>query len=71
MTFLQTIPLVSISNGFPTMALPLSFVVTLSMIKDAFEDYKRYRSDQKENKSEVQVYDGRAKRFVMTEWRNV
>lgn len=29
--------------------MPLSFVVTLSMIKDGFEDYQRYKSDNDEN----------------------
>ena len=29
--------------------MPLSFVVGLSMIKDGFEDYQRYRSDDEEN----------------------
>ena len=53
MTFLQTVPLITISEGIPTMALPLTFVVILSMIKDAFEDYKRHKSDDKENSSEV------------------
>jgi hypothetical protein len=39
------VPLISISGGKPVMAMPLSFVVILSMIKDAYEDYKRHLSD--------------------------
>jgi len=46
---MQTIPSISISDGKPAMALPLFFVVLVSMIKDAFEDYKRHNSDDKEN----------------------
>ena len=31
------------------MAVPLTFVVLVSMFKDAFEDYKRHVSDKEEN----------------------
>ena len=31
------------------MALPLTFVVALSMIKDGYEDYKRHKEDRDEN----------------------
>jgi len=37
--FLQMIPMISISGGNPAMLPPLVFVITLSMIKDAYEDY--------------------------------
>ena len=50
---LQVIPLISITGGRPVMLLPLAFVVVLSMIKDLSEDYKRHRSDRKENEREV------------------
>ena len=32
---------------------PLTLVVLISMIKDAYEDYKRYVSDDMENKAET------------------
>ena len=35
--------------GIPSLVLPLSFVITLSMIKDGYEDYQRYKSDLEEN----------------------
>ena len=37
-------------DGFPLILMPLSFVVLLSMIKDAYEDLQRHRSDNEENK---------------------
>ena len=49
--FLQTITLISISNGKSAMAVPLVFVVCVSMIKDAYEDYKRHKNDDGENKA--------------------
>jgi len=38
------------------MAGPLVIVVLVSMIKDAYEDYKRHISDAKENNKVVNVY---------------
>lgn len=56
-TFMQMIDLISISNGKPAMAMPLIVVVMVSMIKDAFEDYKRHESDDKENDTMTMSYD--------------
>ena len=47
--FLQSIPSISISFGKPTMAVPLTVIVFISMIKDAYEDYKRHKADKIEN----------------------
>ncbi len=54
---LQMVPVISISGGNPAMAPPLAFVVILSMIKDAYEDYKRHKADHEENSSKANVYD--------------
>lgn len=69
-SFLQTIKPISISNGVPVMALPLSFVVAVSMIKDAFEDYKRHVNDAKENQGQkTQVLKGGSFQEVM--WKDL
>jgi len=52
-TFLQTIELISISGGKPAIALPLVIVVFISMLKDAYEDLKRFENDEKENYSKT------------------
>jgi hypothetical protein len=44
---LEMIPVVG--SGYPTLIMPISFVVALSMIKDGFEDYQRAKSDDEEN----------------------
>jgi phospholipid-translocating ATPase len=49
MAILQVLPPITITNSNPTILVPLIFVVLLSMIKDALEDYKRKSSDDKEN----------------------
>jgi len=41
-TVMQTIKVISISNGEPTMLPPLVLVVFTSMCKDAYEDYCRH-----------------------------
>ena len=42
MDFRQIIPQVTTTDGQPTFYLPLVFIVIVSMVKDFFEDYKRY-----------------------------
>jgi len=39
------------------MLPPLTFVVVLSMIKDAFEDYKRHNLDRGENSENILAYN--------------
>jgi hypothetical protein len=53
------IDLISISEGKPAMAFPLFFVVLISMVKDAFEDYKRHEADNKENNSSTSKFDSK------------
>lgn len=52
------IPEVSISSGVPTIYLPLSFIILISGAKDFYEDYKRRKSDNEENRQPVSTYDG-------------
>jgi hypothetical protein len=39
------------------MAVPLSVVVIISMVKDAYEDYQRHSSDELENNKKTLVFD--------------
>ena len=41
-SFMQCIKSISISGGAPAMAFPLTIIVLISMLKDAYEDYKRH-----------------------------
>lgn len=54
---MQMVDVISISNGQPAMLYPLVFVIVLSMIKDAYEDYMRFRDDAKENNDSCLVFD--------------
>ena len=47
------------------VALPLSFVVGLSMLKDAFEDIKRHISDRTENMKKVMAGVKKVKKGIV------
>jgi magnesium-transporting ATPase (P-type) len=66
---MQTIKSISISDGKSVMAIPLVVVIGVSMIKDAYEDYKRHQSDKEENeKKTLCLIDGK---FELKEWQNI
>jgi hypothetical protein len=44
-TVMQCFPAISISGGYPAMAVPFAGILFISMLKDAYEDYKRYKED--------------------------
>ena len=53
------------------MLYPLTFVVSVSMIKDISEDYKRYKSDKKENYRTVRVLNTQTGEFEVKHWELV
>lgn len=52
---LQCIRAVSITNGVPTTLLPLLFVLAVTALKDAIEDFNRHRADDVENNRTTHV----------------
>ncbi len=40
-----------------TAILPLLFVIAVSMVREGYEDYQRYRSDNQVNNSSVDILD--------------
>jgi phospholipid-transporting ATPase len=70
-TWMQTIELISISNGKPAMAVPFIFVILVSMIKDAIEDIFRAAADSEENNSLVQTFDRSTKEFKDLQWKKL
>jgi phospholipid-transporting ATPase len=46
---LQTIKSVSTTAGVPTMLIPITFIMSISGFRAAYEDYQRHKSDNKEN----------------------
>eukprot|EP00347_Sterkiella_histriomuscorum_P008769 403343827 len=68
---LQVIKPVSITKGTPAILLPLSVVVAMSAIKDIIEDFKRYRSDQAENRKKCLAKSYITGQFELTEWEQL
>lgn len=55
---LQSIPTISPLSPLSAV-LPLVFVLTLSMAREGFEDYKRWKSDKASNSSMTHVYNSK------------
>lgn len=68
---MQTIKSISISNGVPASAYPLAAVVFVAMLKDAFEDYKRNKSDNEENFKATKVYRHSTNSFEDVIWKDL
>lgn len=66
---LQVIPDISNTNNQPLQLLPLGFIIFVSMLKDAFEDYKRHKSDFEENNKETLVLKNGE--FVKVLWKDL
>ena len=56
LTLLQMVKPISITNGIPTIALSLAFVISVSMLKDFIEEIKSWKSDKEENESKSTAY---------------
>lgn len=52
---MQMVPEISISGGIPVIFMPLSFVISVSAVKDLFEDLKRKQSDKELNGMKTEV----------------
>ena len=68
---LEMIPHISNSDEVPVMAPPLAFITFVSMMKDAYEDYRRSKADKKENMRKVLVYDPKSKSFILKPWQSI
>ena len=66
---MQTITLISISNGQPVICGPLFVIVIITAIKDFMEDLKRKRSDDDENNRSVQFLQHGI--LTKTSWKNL
>lgn len=54
-SLLQIFPSISSTNGIPTLAFPLVFVLFVGAVKDGWEDLNRHQNDRIENEREVIV----------------
>ncbi|CAH4036100.1 phospholipid-transporting ATPase VD isoform X1 [Pieris brassicae] len=57
--------------GKEVAMLPVLFVLTVTAIKDLFEDRRRHMSDKRINNSYCRVYNKSMERYVRLKWRDV
>ena len=69
--FFQIFKEISNSNGKPVILFPLFVVVSINGLKDFFEDWKRKRSDDKENNKKALVYNSQMKSFEQKLWKEI
>ncbi|KAH7298344.1 hypothetical protein KP509_25G038300 [Ceratopteris richardii] len=65
---IQLIPGLS-PTGWPTTVLPLSFVLILNAFKEAYDDFKRHRSDNEVNTRMCEVLQGEGIKHV--KWKSI
>ncbi|KAK1904725.1 putative phospholipid-transporting ATPase VB [Dissostichus eleginoides] len=64
---------VPVVNAFqPEVALiPICVIMTLTALKDAWEDFRRYQSDRKRNNTPCFIYSRKEKQFSERSWKEV
>uniref|UniRef100_A0A3P8YCR5 Phospholipid-transporting ATPase n=1 Tax=Esox lucius TaxID=8010 RepID=A0A3P8YCR5_ESOLU len=70
LVMLNWVPVVEAFQKEITM-IPLVVVLIVIAIKDALEDYRRYRFDQKINNNIASVYSGKHQTYVDQHWQEV
>ena len=53
------------------MLPPLIIVVFISMVKDAYEDYKRHKADRSENEASTNLFSRQANGFIGQLWKDI
>ncbi|XP_014837248.1 PREDICTED: probable phospholipid-transporting ATPase VA [Poecilia mexicana] len=71
--FIALLNFVPVVNAFqPELALaPVVFILSVTAIKDLWEDYRRHRSDKEINHMDCLVYSREAKRYVEKYWKEL
>ncbi|XP_044060582.1 phospholipid-transporting ATPase VB [Siniperca chuatsi] len=64
---------VPVVNAFqPEIALiPIGVIMSLTALKDAWEDFRRYQSDRKLNNTPCFIYSRKEKQFMERRWKDV
>ncbi|XP_037635140.1 probable phospholipid-transporting ATPase VB [Sebastes umbrosus] len=64
---------VPVVNAFqPEVALiPILVILSLTALKDAWEDFRRYQSDRKINNTPCLIYSRKGKQFMERRWKDV
>jgi magnesium-transporting ATPase (P-type) len=68
---LQCIPAISNTQGYPTVLIPLTFVVTVDGIFAAIEDISRHRADTEANSAYTKRYELHTQATEEIMWANI
>jgi magnesium-transporting ATPase (P-type) len=68
---LQCIPAISNTQGYPTVLIPLTFVVTVDGIFAALEDMSRHRADTEANSAYTKRYEIHSQATEEILWSNI
>ena len=68
---LQTIPFTSNTKGVPFTAVPLTFVIGVSCVLAALEDWKRHKADNEANSTKASVWQQVAGAYESAPWGSV
>jgi len=68
---MQSIDVISVSNGNPDIFAPLFLIILISAFKDLFEDIKRHRSDREENTKFCHVLDPKTGALTKRTWQSL
>ncbi|KAG7467187.1 hypothetical protein MATL_G00150630 [Megalops atlanticus] len=71
--FIALLNFVPVVNAFqPELALaPVVFILSVTAIKDLWEDYRRHRSDKEINHMDCLVYSRNERRYIEKYWKEV
>ena len=70
-SILQSIKEISYSNGAPIMLIPFTFIVLLNGIKEIYEDWKRKKMNDIDNKRICLVYNAKKNKFIDKKWEDI
>lgn len=68
---LQCIPAITNTEGYPTVLIPLTFVVFVDGLFGAIEDIARHKADKIANSSFVELYNVQNSELVNTKWADL
>jgi phospholipid-transporting ATPase len=71
LAILQTIPQITNTDGYPTVLLPLTFVVLVDGIFAAIEDVSRHRADKEANNASTERYHIHEKATGSMKWADL
>lgn len=67
---IQAIPTISTLELATTYG-PLLFVLFIALVREAIEDFYRFKKDRKTNSAPARVFDAKTNRMVLKKWRDI